>query len=182
MRRRGPAVLLLAGLALAFAAKAGAATVDDAVTNLKVRTALLEKFGTDALGIKIEANGTAVVLSGAVDKPGTKAGAKPAAAAVKGVGTVEDRITLGHGPATRTREAAAAAKRNLDNALLEARVKGRLFEQVGENALKIGVHASGGLVTLRGTVPTRPIHTTALETARATKGVVRVVDELGGPR
>jgi len=181
MRRKWPVGTWLAGLVLALAGTGAAATLDDALLNVKVRTALLEKFGTDALGIAIEANGTSVVLSGSVDKPETKAGARPAAAAVKGVGSVQDRITLGHGPATRTHEATAEARRNFENALLEARVKGRLFEQVGENALKIGVRARSGVVTLEGAVPTAAVHTTAIETATGTKGVVRVVDEVGRP-
>jgi osmotically-inducible protein OsmY len=182
MRKRWSWVAGLAGLALALAAPGRAATVNDAILNGKVRTTLLEKFGTDALGISIDANGSAVVLSGSVDKPETKAGAKAAAAAGGGVGSVQDRITLGHGPATRTREATAEAQRNFENALLEARVKGRLFEQVGENAFKIRVHADGGIVTLEGTVPTAAIHSTARETAIRTKGVARVVDRVGGPK
>jgi len=181
MRRNRLVLLLVLGSALGIAATGAPATVNDAVLNGKVRTALLEKFGTDALGISIDANGSSVVLSGSVDKPETKAGARPAAAAVKGVGSVQDRITLGHGPATRTREATAEAERNFENALLEARVKGRLLEQVGENAFKIGVHAKSGIVTLDGAVPTAAIHATALQTARGTKGVVRVVDEVSRP-
>lgn len=182
MRKNHLVLLLVFGSALGIATGVGAATVADAVLDVKVRTALLEKFGTDALGIAIDVNGPSVVLAGSVDKPETKAGARPAASAVKGVGSVQDRITLGHGPATRTREATAEAQRNFENALLEARVKGRLLEQVGENAFKIGVHAKSGIVTLDGAVPTTAVHSTALETARGTKGVVRVVDEVGGPK
>jgi hyperosmotically inducible protein len=182
MRRNRLVLLLALGSVLGIAAGTGAATVDDAVLNLKVRTALLEKLGTDALGIAIDANGPSIVLSGSVDKPETKAGAKAAAAAVKGVGHVEDRVALGRGPATRTREAAAEAQRNFENAVLEARVKGRLLEQVGENAFKIGVHAKAGIVTLDGAVPTAAIHATALETVKGTKGVTRVVDDVGGAK
>jgi len=183
MRNRRLTVLMVFGLVLGIAgALPAAATLDDAVTNLKVRTALLEKFGTDALGIKIDVNGANVVLSGAVDEKATQAGAKAVAAGLKGVGSVDDRIALGNGPATRTRTATRKAKRNLDDSLLEARVKGRLFEQVGENAFKIEVHASGGIVTLRGSLPTAAIHATALDTAKGTKGVARVIDRTNGPK
>jgi len=163
---------------LAFAGASGAATFDDAATNLKVRTVLLEKFGTDALGIHIEAEGGRVTLSGSVDKGETKSGAKAAAASVKGVSAVDDRLTVGNGPGTKTNDAARKAKTNFENALLEARVKGRLFEQVGENALKISVTARGGVVTIKGALPTNHVRATARDTARATKGVVRLVDEL----
>jgi osmotically-inducible protein OsmY len=182
MRRNGLVLMLVLGSALGIATGNSAATLDDAVLNVKVRTALLEKLGTDALGIAIDVNGPSVVLSGSVDKSETKTGARPAAAAVKGVGSVQDRITLGHGPATRTHEATAEAQRNFENALLEARVKGRLFEQVGENAFKIGVRARSGVVTLEGAVPTAAVHSTALETAKGTKGVVRVADGIGAPK
>ena len=175
--RKQPLATLLAAV-VALAGTAGAVTLDDAGTNIKVRTVLLEKFGTDALGIHIDVQGGHVALTGAVDKPETKAGAKSAASGVKGVTGVEERLTVGNGPGTKTHEAAATAKRNLENALLEARVKGRLFEQVGENALKISVTARDGVVTVKGALPTNHIRATARETARSTNGVVRLVDEL----
>lgn len=168
---------LFAVVGLAAAPSVGA-TLDETVTNLKVRTTLLERFGTDALGIKIDVNGTSVVLSGAVDKKETRDGARPAALAVKGVSRVENRISVGNGPATKTKEAANRARANWENSVLEARIKGRLFEQVGENALKITVHAVGGVVTLSGSVPTASIRATAVDTATKTKGVARLVDEL----
>ena len=183
MRNRWPVFLAMAGVVLGLSAPVRAsATLDDAVTNLKVRTALLDRFGTDALGIAIDANGPKVVLSGHVDRPATRDGAKAVAASVKGVASVENRIALGNGPATRTRAATSKAKKNLRNSLLEARVKGRLLEQVGENAFKIDVHAEDGVVTLRGSVPTAPIHATALDTAKGTKGVTRVVDDIAAPK
>jgi len=180
MRYRG--LFFLAFPFLLAACVLEAATLDDAVTNLKVRTALLEKFGADALGIRIDAAGSRVVLAGAVDRKETRDGARSAALGVKGVATVDDRLTLGNGPASKTRSGATRAKRNWENSLLEGKVKARLFEQVGENAWKIEVRASGGVVTLRGTVPTAPIHATALDATRGTGGVARVVDDLAGPR
>jgi len=155
-----------------------AASLDDAVTSLKVRTVLLDKFGTDALGIQIEVAGGRVVLSGSVDRAGTRDGAKAAAREVKGVSNVEDRITVGNGPATKTRTASRRAKTSWENSMLETRVKARLFEQVGGNALKIRVKAQGTTVTLEGTVPTGNVRATALDTARSTKGVSRVVERL----
>jgi len=177
--RKGMSVLgIVVGAALVIAPALRAATLEEAGRNLEVRTALLEKFGTDALGIKIDVSGSRVTLSGAVDKPETRDGAKAVAAAVKGVAAVDDRITVGHGPATRTHEATRKAKENLDDSLLEAHVMARLLGQVGENAFRIGVHARGGVVTLRGEVPTGAIHSTAIETAKGTKGVARLVDEI----
>jgi hyperosmotically inducible periplasmic protein len=168
--------VLLALLALPGAL--AAASLDDAVTSLKVRTVLLEKFGTDALGIKIDVASGNVVLSGSVDQSQTRDGAKAAAREVKGVSSVEERLTVGNGPATKTRSASRRAKTSWENSILETRVKARLFEQVGENALKIRVEAKGTTVTLEGTVPTGNVRSTALDTVRATKGVSRVVERL----
>ena len=151
-----------------------AENLDEAVTNVKVRSVLLEHFGTDALGIKIEVSGGNVVLSGTVDKPNTQELAKQAAQDVKGVKSVENHIALGHAPAGKAKASVDRAKRSFDNAVLVAKVKGRLFDQVGGNALKIGVDAERGSVTLRGAVPTKEILQTALDTAKKTSGVRRV--------
>jgi osmotically-inducible protein OsmY len=148
------------------------------MTNLKIRAALLEKFGTDALGIKIEVAGSRVVLSGSVDEGATRDGAKSAALAVKGVSDVDNRVSVGNGPATKTREASLRAKAGWENSLLETRVKTRLFEEIGENAFRIGVKAAAGVVTLEGTVPTANIRATARDTARNTRGVSRVVERM----
>jgi hyperosmotically inducible protein len=163
---------------LALPGALAAASLDDAVTSLKVRTVLLEKFGTDALGIQIEVAAGKVVLSGSVDRSRTRDGARAAAREVKGVSSVDERLTVGNGPATKTRTASRRAKTSWENSMLETRVKARLFEQVGGNALKIRVKADGKTVTLEGTVPTGNVRATALDTARATKGVSRVVERL----
>jgi osmotically-inducible protein OsmY len=164
------------GLAVAVVSTAlGAESLDEAVTHVKVRAVLLEHFGTDALGIAIQVNGGSVVLSGTVEKSNTQELAKQAALSVKGVASVENRIQVGSGPATKAKTSANRAKAKLKDALLEAKVKGRLFDQVGGNALKIEVEASGGLVTLKGAVPSKNIRETAVETAKKTGGVRRVV-------
>jgi hyperosmotically inducible periplasmic protein len=155
-----------------------AESFDEAVTHVKVKAVLLEHFGTDALGIEIQISGGNVVLSGSVEKPLTQELAKQAALSVKGVASVENQIQLGSGPATKAKNSAGRAKTKLKDALLEAKVKGRLFDQVGGNAMKIEVEASGGLVTLKGAVPSKSIRETAVDTAKKTSGVRRVVSLL----
>ncbi len=171
------AIVIGFGIALAPAVRA-AETLDEAATNVKVRAVLLEHFGTDALGIHIQVSGGNVVLSGNVEKPNTRELAKQAAQDVKGVTSVENRIELGNAPAAKANAGAGRAKMKLEDALLEAKVKGRLFDQVGGNAMKIEVTAIRGLVTLKGTVPTKNIRETAVDTARKTSGVVRLRDFL----
>jgi osmotically-inducible protein OsmY len=166
MRNKYAAVILAL---LASCAPLPAASLDDAMTNLKIRA---------ALGIKIEVAGSRVVLSGSVDEGATRDGAKSAALAVKGVSDVDNRVSVGNGPATKTREASLRAKAGWENSLLETRVKTRLFEEIGENAFRIGVKAAAGVVTLEGTVPTANIRATARDTARNTRGVSRVVERM----
>ena len=172
---------ILAATLSAFAMAAVPAVIqaesfDEAVTHVKVKSVLLEHFGTDALGIEVQVNGSAVALSGSVEKRNTQELAKQAALSVKGVATVDNRIQLGGGPAAKAKTSTSRAKTKLNDALLEAKVKARLFDQVGENAMKIEVEASGGLVTLKGVVPTRSIRETAVDTVKKTKGVRRVVN------
>lgn len=170
---------LLASTLLSFGivvipAVLSAESFDEAVTHVKVRAVLLEHFGTDALGVEIQVNGANVVLSGNVEKSNTQELARQAVLSVKGVTSVDSRIQIGNGPATKAKTSANRAKAKLKDALLEAKVKGRLFDQVGGNALKIEVEASGGTVSLKGIVPTKAIRETALDTAKKTTGVTRV--------
>ena len=171
------ALVAVCGIAIASAALSSV-TVDDAVRHVKIRSVLLEHFGTDALGIRIDVNGGNVVLFGSVDKPSTQELAKQAALTVGGVTSVENRIAVHGAPLTRASQAAERTENKLEDALLEAKVKGRLLEQVGENALKIEVEVSDGVVSLRGEVPTENIKATALDTVKHTGGVRRVVNQV----
>ncbi|MBP1621467.1 MAG: hypothetical protein H6Q02_2234 [Acidobacteria bacterium] len=65
--------LLLAVASLAVVALSScAAGGDAALTEVKVKAALLEKLGTDALGIKVAVVGDKVTLTGAVSKRSTE--------------------------------------------------------------------------------------------------------------
>lgn len=172
-------LVLFAAVSVLVAGAAKAAwNLDDAVTHVKVRTALLEKFGTDALGVRIEVNAGRVVLTGSVDQPSTRDLAREVALSVRGVHDVESRISLGAGPAAEARSAASHSESKLKDALLEMKVKGALLGQVGENAMKIEVEVSDGVVSLRGIVPNGGVRDSAIDTARSTGGVRRVVNLL----
>lgn len=150
-----------------------AGTFNDAVTNVKVRALLLDKLGADALSVHIEVDRGRVKLTGTVEQKSTQELAKEVALSVKGVHEVDNRITIGP---NKTTKAVDKAEAELRDAVLEARVKGRLLDQVGTNAMKIEVEASDGVVSLRGTVPSASIRSTSLETAKTTKGVDKVID------
>jgi osmotically-inducible protein OsmY len=177
-----PSLAAAAALVLAGASplRASDSTLKDAVTHVKVRVALLEKLGADALHVDVDANGNNVVLSGIVNKKSTEELAKEVALSVEGVRHVDDHITLKAegNPETPVGNAVGHVESEVKDAILEGRVKGHLLDDVGENAMKIEVEASNGVVSLRGTVSSSSVQKAALQAARSTEGVTKVVDLL----
>lgn len=178
-----PALLVAACVCLvAFATPAAAdleSKLDEAVLELTVKAALLDKLGSEAFGVDVEAVGRTVVLTGEVEDRATKELAKEVALAVRGVRSVRNKLTLEHKrkaadtPVART---VAKAEGEVLDAVLEVRVKRRLLEEIGRHAMDLEVEAVAGKVTLRGVVPDRQRHRLAIRTARRTKGVDEVID------
>lgn len=156
---------------------------DDAVTHVKIRTELLTKLGWDALHIDVDVHGPRVVLSGTVKKRSTQELAKEVALAVPGVDDVSDnvRVEQASPAATPVGRAVDHADEEVRDALLEMRVKGRLLDEIGGQAMHVEVEASNGVVSLRGTVPTDDQRDIALRTARRTKGVTKVINLIREP-
>jgi hyperosmotically inducible periplasmic protein len=181
----------LSGGGTAFAAGSGTTSTsgtqdsafEDAVTHVKVRTELLTKLGWDALHIDVDVHGPKVLLSGTVQKRSTQKLAEEVTKAVPGVSHVSDDIKVASGPSSAGPVAKTVdhAEREVRDALLETRVKGRLLEEIGREAMHVEVEASGGVVSLRGKVPTEDQHDVAVKTARQTKGVTKVVDLIREP-
>ena len=166
--------LLLVGAALGVVVLSScAAGGDAALTELKVKAALLEKLGTDALGIKVTVVGDKVTLTGAVKKRSTEEIAEEVARSVAGVRKVDNRLEIAEGDRAGGNLEAEAA-----DSLLESKVKMALAEEIGRHAWKVEVEATDGVVSLRGTVPDRERREIAVKTARGTKGVRKVVDLL----
>lgn len=176
-------LLLAACLCLAAVSLPAAADlesrVDDAVLELKVKAALLDKLGTGAFGIDVEAIGHTVVLTGEVEKRSTQELAKEVTLTVRGVRSVRNKLTLEkktkrvETPVART---VGKAEKEVLDAVVEVRVKRRLFEEIGRYATDLEVEAVEGKVTLRGELPDRQRHHLAIRTARRTKGVDEVID------
>ena len=78
----------------------------------------------------------------------------------------------------RTAEAASQARRAISDGSLTAKIKAKMALDDSIKALDIDVDTSGGTVTLRGAVGTEAQRQRALQLARETDGVTRVVDEL----
>ncbi len=164
--------LLLSGIAFGvFTLSSCVAGPDAAITELKVRAALLEKLGTDALGIKVTVVGDKVTLTGAVSKRSTEELAEEVARSVEGVKKVDNRLEVVEGA-----QASGNVENEADDSLLESKVKMALASEIGRHAWKIEVEATDGVVSLRGTVPDRERREIAVKAAKDTKGVRKVVD------
>jgi osmotically-inducible protein OsmY len=166
--------LLLVGAALGVVVLSScAAGGDAALTELKVKAALLEKLGTDALGIKVAVVGDKVTLTGAVSKRSTEELAEEVARSVEGVKKVDNRLEV-----VESAQSSGNVENEASDSLLESKVKMALASEIGRHAWKVEVEATDGVVSLRGTVPDRQRHEIAVKTAKETKGVRKVVDLL----
>jgi osmotically-inducible protein OsmY len=153
--------------------------VDNAATELRVKTALLGKIGWDMIDTDVEAHGTHVTLLGEAESKAHCELAKEVALSVEGVHTVDNRLKLEEEPTEApVGDAVAKAEREVKDAILESRVKTALIAEMGTNAFDIEVEATDGEVSLRGHLSQEQQEEIALSTAKSTKGVEKVVDLL----
>ena len=149
--------------------------VSQALTGVSVKAKLIEKLGTDGLRIHVQMKGTTAVLTGQVEKKESQELAKEVALSVADVKEVDNRLT--QNPARET-SAAKDVQLEIEDGVLETKVKGALLTEVGRNALKIEVEATNGVVSLRGPVPSSEISKSAVAKAKAVPGVTKVVNLL----
>jgi len=146
-----------------------------------VRLALLEKLGRDGLRIHIDVAGDKVTLSGTVAVRASQELAEEVALGVTGVRSVDNRLkTVADArPSPHPVEKAVGkAEKEVADAMLESRVKLRLFDVMGLVAFNVEVEAVDGIVSLRGTLPDPDHRDIALQAAGHTKGVTKVLDLL----
>lgn len=165
------------------AAKVAGDEVADALVELKVKAALLDKLGVDGLRIAVEAKGGDVVLQGVVKTESTAKMAADIAKGVDGVAAVEPTIVVQKDPGgtvidKQVDRVIDKTQAEIADALLETRVKTRLVEEMGRGAFAIEVEAENGVVSLTGTVPDAIRRDLAVQTAAKTTGAARVVDQL----
>jgi hyperosmotically inducible periplasmic protein len=111
-----------------------------------------------------------VTLSGETRSAADRRKIEAAARSIGGVKSVVDRIAVN--PHARTTHEIAV------DASLQAQVAAALAAQTGVNATRLTVGVYRGVVTISGTLRTRALHDTAIETARGVNGVRRVIDKI----
>lgn len=176
---------LLVATALGGTAWAAEGDMNDAYTELKVRERLLDKLGRDALGVRIAANGNRVTLAGTVGGRDTQELAKEVALSVDGVDHVDVNLEVapasppdrGSDPDDEVQEEIDNAELELEDALVESKVKVTLIDKIGFDAFEIEVEATDGVVTLRGEVDADE-RDNVLTAARGVSQVDKVVDLL----
>jgi osmotically-inducible protein OsmY len=139
-------VLLLAGLVVLLAGASVLAAADETLswtTTLKVKLALLEKLGSDALRVDVDTVGDEVRLGGAVAKRETAELAETIARSVPGVARVDNDLKVAE-PSGAATEAEAEVK----DAVLESKVRLALIDRLGSDGFRIGTEAASGVVTL----------------------------------
>ena len=186
-----PLAVLLAGSLLAGCAgttgpRAGAAAgrtpdIENAALRNDVHLALLDKFGSEALGIAVKVDGDRALLSGEVPSRSTQELAEEVTLSVSGIRRVDNLLTVDP-DATRLATPAGRAVDNADaevrDAALELRVGQRLLQEIGRYSLDLEIEVTDGVVSLRGKMPDEERRRLALTTAEKTPGVQKVINLL----
>lgn len=123
-----------------------------------------------ANAMHVSASGDAVTLSGEAKSMDEKREYLAAAQSVSGAGTIVDRI--------RVNPRLTGIREQTNDAVLESKVSGAIAAQAGVNVFHIEVTAKSGVVTVRGTVPSKAIAQTVVDTARGVSGVHAVDDSI----
>ena len=113
--------------------------------------------------VKVEVEDGWVTLVGEVDFDYQRASAEQCVRPLVGICALDNKITL---------------KPHADAGDIGMEISTALSRHARREAARIGVEVDGAVVTLRGTVGSLSERETALGTARAARGVSRVVDQL----
>jgi osmotically-inducible protein OsmY len=149
MRSRFLLVLLVAGALLAATvALRGEEPSPDWTITLKVKLALLTRFGSDALRVEVITSDGKVQLAGTVEKRETRELADEVAGKVEGVRKVENDLHLKASGESGLGRAEHEAEAEVGDAVLESKVSLALIDKFGSDGFKVGVEAASGVVTL----------------------------------
>jgi osmotically-inducible protein OsmY len=151
-----------------------ASSAPDAAKNAYLTAAVSTKLATvdinSATSVKVQTNAGVVTLTGAAQTEAKRAAFVSAAKSIDGVVSVRDSLTID--PHLR------GVRQQTDDVTLAASVTTAIAAQAGVNVFHVSTSAHDGTVTLDGTVPSRSVARTVVETARGISGVKVVVDKL----
>jgi len=143
-------------------------TLKDGLLAAKIRAEVVSVDIDAATHLGVHVHDGDVLISGIVRNASERSKIEVAVRKVSGVHQLHDDIRI---------DPKAQSFSGGDFALA-AHATASLAAQTGINAANIRVSAENGVVTLRGTVPSASIKTTAVESVEHLSGVKRVVDEL----
>jgi osmotically-inducible protein OsmY len=166
-----------AGKAVDRTADTAARETRNGILHSKVRLALLEALGTDALRLEIDVDEGNVSLSGNVREPNSRDQARELALKVDGVNDVQADIHLVAAGSDDV-EPSKDMDEKISDRMLEAKVRLKLLGAIGAPALKIGIAADDGAITLSGSVADPKLRAQISKTAKDTEGVSRVIDAI----
>ncbi len=176
MRQRTTSRILLLSALVAMAAGAAFAATN-AETEQAIKSALVDKLGSDATTIRVAFFDGKAVLSGQVTEDWVQELAKEVALFIPGVVKVENEIEA-------KKERKLGTGKVLDegeDAGLETEVKNAVHREIGSHSTGVEVEACEGVVSVRGTVPDAARRDYALAAAAKVKGVKKVIDLLRLP-
>ncbi|MBP1642003.1 MAG: transporter [Acidobacteria bacterium] len=176
MKRTITTVLALVGVLTLGALEARASdNQSDSTTTLKVKLALLEKLGTDALRVDVDTNGGDVHLGGTVRERETAELASTITRSVAGVQSVDNDLEVRGTPDT-VGGAVAEGENEVKDAMLESRVQLELIDKLGSDGFRIGAEVASGVVTLKFPADlSAGRRDEARSAARAVDGVAEVI-------
>jgi osmotically-inducible protein OsmY len=145
-------------------------SAQDAVLAGSVMTKLASVDVDAVTAIRVTASGGTVTISGQARSLQEKSQYVAAARTISGVDAIDDRIAVN--PHLQ------GLRQQGSDAVLAGRVASAIAAQTGINVLRISTTAKSGVVTLRGTVPTKAIEQTVIGTARGVSGVRAVVSQM----
>jgi hyperosmotically inducible protein len=174
---QGEGPLERAGKAVDRTAQAAVRETRNGILHSRVRLALLEALGTDALRLEIDVDEGDVSLSGGVREPTSRDRAGELARKVEGVKSVRTSLHLAAGGSDDAEPQNDTGKEVADR-MLEAKVRLKLLDTIGAPALEVGIAADNGTVTFSGALADPTLRARIASTAKDIDGVARVVNEI----
>jgi len=142
--------------------------VDDSTISSKIKMNLISASDVQARRIDVDVLNGVVTLTGLVENAAEIKKAEEIALAVAGVKGVTNYLTVG----SKTMGQA------LEDSLIVGKINSNLIVEPNMRSLNIDVDSNNGVVTLTGIIANAAQKSRALEIAKNTAGVVKVIDNL----